>query len=319
MKRLVVCVVCGIIVSYGVIVTHWRVPVHNCRISSVALSKDKKHLAFARYIREEVYLWDVDTEQQVRVIQAATSGDAFGLAFTPDNKLLLTAGGKERGKATRIREWDVSTGTEVKRDHSFHGFRMVLSDNGNWLATIDDRAAYLFDYRTGREHRAILPKSPKTGRIVTVSICKESSWLVTGETGDSREVCVWDIHTGKLVHCLTLTQETASEQFEVAMSEDGKQIVAFDGGDVVLKDLSSDKVPRRFAWPQSFPEEATEEILVAITRDRKVLACRGNNVKVWHAETGDEVFGFNEGGGAMTFSSDDKWLRSEEHTSNSSH
>jgi WD40 repeat protein len=95
-----------------------------------------------------VRLWDVATG--VERLRLEHLDPVVSLGFSPDGRLLLTAG-------VRVRLWEVGTGREIR---SFRGgpnlTGAALAPGGRTLATVGDRQpAVLWDAATGAEVRRI--------------------------------------------------------------------------------------------------------------------------------------------------------------------
>ena len=106
-----------------------------------------------------VRLWDVVSGDEIRQFDG-TSSVIWAVAFSPDDKLLVTSEGwldtlGARDLATRL--WDVQTGQEIRQleGHSSVVSSVAFSSDGNLLLTASlDKTARLWDVQTGSEiHR----------------------------------------------------------------------------------------------------------------------------------------------------------------------
>ena len=98
---------------------------HEKAVDHTTFSEDGQHFASAG--PEGAFLWNLEqTDPELRL----PSGSAYHVAFTPDGKLLITAGGDGS-----VRVWDVKTGNELHRlaDHQHRVWAIALSPDGQWL------------------------------------------------------------------------------------------------------------------------------------------------------------------------------------------
>src|SRR5262249_11963247 len=85
----------------------------NGNLLKVAFSHDGKLLASGCWMGGrgaplELKLWDVDKGQEIRDLKGHLGG-VTGVAFSPDSKILVSAGGDQT-----LKVWDVVTGKEMR-------------------------------------------------------------------------------------------------------------------------------------------------------------------------------------------------------------
>ena len=258
------------------------------RVQCVALSRDGQRIAVGTFrvgengqpMPGEVKLWGSDLKQELCVIKGDT-GIVCGVAFSPDGRLIATAGGEgsltEPGPG-KLRIWDASNGKLV---HKFDGHRnkimcVAFSPDGQYLASGGwDRTVRIWDLQAKKELRTLeghtidvtcLAYSPDGRRLV--SGCSEND--TSGDTKVPGEVKVWDSAKGPLL-------------FDLAGLEDGVHSVAFspDG--------------RRIATGS-----------VVTGKDRTL---RGRNLRVFDASSGEELLLIDSPGTAcVAFSPDGRRL-----------
>src|SRR5260370_28132654 len=93
-------------------------------------------------------LWYLGTGLELRQFKGHT-GQPDGIAFTPDGRHLLSAGGNDR----TLRMWDVDTGNEVRRfeGHTDRIWDVSGSPDGKrLLSAASDRIVRLADVSTSR-------------------------------------------------------------------------------------------------------------------------------------------------------------------------
>jgi len=146
--------------------------------------------------------------------------------FTPDGKLVVTAGGDKS-----IRIWDAATAREVKKISDQVGAvrSIAISGDGTRLISAGDNSLDVWDLATGKGTQSW--KTPSPSRQIALS--KDGKRAVSA----GKDVYVWDVETGKLVKTL---EPIGKDALSVALSPDGRRIASgASDGRVYLWDLES--------------------------------------------------------------------------------
>ena len=136
-------------------------------ISALAFSPDGKYLASANMFgageltkeNQTIYLWDVASGKQFRVLEGH-EGAVFGIAFSPDGKLLASGTGNSwEHKGYTVRLWEIATGMERKRflGHGASVMSVAFSSDGRKVASGSADSTILIWDVTDRLWRNALP------------------------------------------------------------------------------------------------------------------------------------------------------------------
>ncbi len=235
-------------------------------VNVAAFSPDGKTLATADD-EGKLKLWEVATGHLEREI-LAHNGDAVIARFTPDGKTIITAG-RTDGFAEF---WDRTTGAwldEIK------GAGLILSPDGNTLATLGTRDEVGFYNSSTRAHIGSLPVTPG---IVGGAFSHDGTKLVTAYEGD-RLVRLWEISSRRLLREFRGHTEGV---LAVTFSPDDRTLVS-TGGDGTIRLWDVGTGMQRGVHMGHDGRIWT----LALSREGPMIASasRDGTVKIWDSET----------------------------------
>jgi RNA polymerase sigma factor (sigma-70 family) len=181
-----------------------------------------------------VRVWDLGTGQVVRTLTGhkkdGKDGSVAALAFSPDGKLLVSAGSHDK----TVIFWDAATGKELRRVTQTGVSQVAFSPDGKTLAAGGwDGTARLWDVVAGSELRVMKPApepgAREKGIVDTVAFSPDGALLAVA--GHDGAISVWDTATGEERQRLRGHDHVV---WSVAFSPDGK-LLASGGLDMTVR------------------------------------------------------------------------------------
>lgn len=198
-------------------------------------------------------------------------GGVTGVACTPDDKQIISAGGDDR-----VCIWDAATGNEL---FSLPGSNMAVTPDGQRLISASRRGAgvTLWDMKARRQTHQLMKSG---GDEIAVAMSADGTTAALATPGG--EVTIWNARDGS---------KLASHRFEkrsyprIALSGDGKEFIIPDNGRYRVCD--SLKGVARLDLPGAPPANGWGGI--AFSPNGKFIAAGNESLEVWNATTGEKV------------------------------
>jgi WD40 repeat protein len=265
------------------------------RGTSLAVSPDGKHVARGS-VEKTVRIIDLQTGDEIRAIKGA----ATSAVYSPDGRRLASFRAESSTDYT-IKIWD----TEKDQDSltvKGTGFWIAMSPGGKYMATGADTDVKLWDARTGQ---AVLTLKGHTGPVHGATFSSDGKRIASSSGGGTTEHKIWDAQTGQ--ELLTIKGPGRT----VVFSPDGKRLASpnkvWDAatGQELLS-LWNDPGGGGNSRQAAFSPDGRFLATGAFTANVNFV----NEVKLWNAQSGEEIRTLQGGGNGVAFSPDSKRLAS---------
>jgi WD40 repeat protein len=262
---------------------------------SISVSRDG-NLAAVGGKNKEIRIWEVQSGKLKKVLSGHT-GNIRSVAISPDGRLAAASSWDEHDGAIRL--WDVETGEP----------RGIIGGSGPDVLSFalkPDGKQAAFGYSDGTfrlwnigTNHVIMKHGESVDRI---SFSQRGDYVFSG---GQKSIKMWDL-AGRLLK----TFQGYETLYSIAISPDNTTMLSGGYGELILWDLATGKVKRRF-----HPTDVGVISGVAFSHDGKfIVAPKGREVGLWEIASGKQIGSVLKGalnvemvvlsGGSMAFSTD---------------
>ncbi len=198
---------------------------HNSDISGLAISTDGKFLATTNQGNVNVYIWDIESGQQVGLIPFEEV--AFTSAYSPKDPILAI------GFVNKTILWNTVTNKEVATLRQVGSIKSItFSKAGEWLATTSsDGSIYVWDMNS-TDFTQPRYEFIQGGSVTSLDFNSNRNWLASA--GVNGFVYLWDLETGEEIVRIPHADSVSGINF----SPDGSQLSTVSRKTVQIWDVA---------------------------------------------------------------------------------
>ncbi|MCJ8191470.1 YncE family protein [Sphingomicrobium aestuariivivum] len=253
----------------------------------IAVSPDGEEVAVVHYGAKAVEIFDVDAPSSSRVIDLGDNVGPHGIAWTSDDRLVITT---ERSKTLSVVDLErgsvsaIPTGQEVS-----HMVALSPDEKRAYVSNMGSGTVSVIDLEKGRKLRDISVGGAPEGLALSPS--GKTLWVADREGN-----VLYAYETDRFAE--VKRYRTGGFPIRVAVSPDGRRTVTsdYEGGSLTLVEL--DREPRTI--PVSGTSDAGQVTILFAEDSRHLFVAETGRAQVAlvDLETGELVKRFNAGAGA---------------------
>jgi WD40 repeat protein len=200
-----------------------------------------------------------------------------GLSFSPDGKMLVSGGGGSNNQSdTRVRAWDVESGTELWT--SFHNdmvWEIAFASNSDYVFSGSrDATVKVWDAASGEIVNTFFDTQP----VTALAISSDGLLLASGSW--AKTATVWNIATGEKLYTLHHSETV----YSLAFSTDGNFLAGGSDNGIKTWSLSNGEEL------STFGEAGFRSFLTFLPGEELLLSNVANgDLKIWNPINGDLV------------------------------
>ncbi|MBZ0288752.1 MAG: WD40 repeat domain-containing protein, partial [Anaerolineae bacterium] len=267
----------------GALAAHSQLALQDIRNYPQALLLGVQSSTYSGGDRPGSALWTaLDERPEIAGFLDGHSDSVYAIAYSPDGKLLASAGGEGS-----IFLWDTATRARTGltlSEHSGSVFALAFSPDSKLLASAgSDGQILIWDVTTGAR------KEPRlSGHTATVeALAFNADGTILASAGEDATIRLWDVSTGKQIGD-NLYGSGGGLYYSLALSPDGSALAAgLQDGTVQLWSVAEQTLARTFTG-----EHYQAVYSLAFSPDGKSLASAGfdQKVVVWNVRDGTTRF-----------------------------
>ncbi len=161
---------------------------HSSDISGLAISADGKLLATTNEGNTSVYIWEIESGQQVNVLQFEEV--AFTSSYSPKDPILAI------GFANKTILWDTTVNAKTVELNQVGDIKsLTFNREGTWLATTSSNGSiYVWDMNK-KDYSQPAYQFLQNGRVTSLDFNSQKGWLASASADGY--VYLWDLNTGE--------------------------------------------------------------------------------------------------------------------------
>jgi small GTP-binding protein len=238
-------------------------------------------------MKEETQNGNIPPGFKLRHIFQGHRGEIYGLAWSPDGKMLASCSGDRT-----VRLWDFETGQQrhTLKGHSDRVYSIAWLPDRRLISASADTTLIIWDSETGIAVHTLTLAGHKAGNFAVV-VTPDERRAISSSVGDCR---IWDLRNGELAR--TISHHQRDLVFALAVTQDGQRVISGASGWTTLGD---------YVYPHAllvWSLDKEEEVLdlqghtnwltaVSLAPDGQTFASASldRTIRLWDVYTGHQI------------------------------